>query len=222
MMPPDFPAAGPGPKAIVARGYDAVGRRYAELAERSAAGVRQKYEAVLLDALPPGSRVLDLGCGAGVPTTRRLAERFAVTGIDISERQVRRARRNVPDATFVRADMAQAAFHNDSFDAVAAFYSVMHLPREEQAAMLARASSWLRPGGLLVATLGVEPVEAAYEKVWLGVTMFWSSFDGPTGTSLVEGAGLGIVSAREETTRTEDGRETFLWVVARKPQAGAS
>ena len=41
-------------------------------------------------------RVLDLGCGAGVPIARRLAERYKVTGVDISERQIMLVRRNVP------------------------------------------------------------------------------------------------------------------------------
>jgi cyclopropane fatty-acyl-phospholipid synthase-like methyltransferase len=40
--------------------------------------------------------VLELGCGAGVPDTQRLASHFRVTGIDISAEQVRRARTAVP------------------------------------------------------------------------------------------------------------------------------
>jgi trans-aconitate methyltransferase len=59
---------------------------------------------MLLERLPSGADLLDLGCGAGLPTTARLAQRFTVTGVDISPRQIERARINVPDATFINAD----------------------------------------------------------------------------------------------------------------------
>ena len=53
-----------------------------------------------------GVAVLDLGCGCGVPVARRLARRYAVTGVDLSPVQVERARTLVPNATFICADMA--------------------------------------------------------------------------------------------------------------------
>jgi hypothetical protein len=49
------------------------------------------------------SSVLDVGCGAGIPLTRMLAETFDVTGVDISTRQIELARRNVPNARFITA-----------------------------------------------------------------------------------------------------------------------
>src|SRR5579859_4177324 len=45
----------------------------------------------LLRDLPPGAHVLDLGCGCGDPVARWLSQRFYVTGIDISDVQIRRA-----------------------------------------------------------------------------------------------------------------------------------
>jgi cyclopropane fatty-acyl-phospholipid synthase-like methyltransferase len=117
-----------------------------------------------LNALPPGATVLELGCGVGVPTTQRLAQRFAVTGVDISAQQIALARRNVPTATFVQADMAALDFPSASFDAVAAFYSIIHVPREEHAALVHDSATWLRPGGLLVATMGAGSTEAAVEN----------------------------------------------------------
>jgi trans-aconitate methyltransferase len=97
------------PKQIVAQGYDAIAERQAEWASRTRADERERYTAVLLNALPPGAQVLELGCGVGVPTTQRLARRFAVTGVNISVQHIALARRNVPTATFVQADMAAHA-----------------------------------------------------------------------------------------------------------------
>ena len=42
--------------------------------------------------LPHGSRILDVGCGNGLPATRELALSHEVTGVDISEQQIARAR----------------------------------------------------------------------------------------------------------------------------------
>ncbi len=204
-------------KRAVAEGYDRIGGQYGELAAKSLTRQRRKYTDVLLDRLSQDAEVLDLGCGAGVPTTRELARSFRVTGVDISRRQVTRARDNVPAARFVESDMANARFPPESFDAVAAFYAIIHLPRVEQPALLSAIACWLRPGGLFVGTLGARSVEADYQQQWLGAPMYWSSYDSETNRRMVREAGLQIVSADEETTRAEGESETFLWVVARKP-----
>ena len=45
---------------------------------------RREWEDDLAARLEPGARVLELGCGGGTPETQRLAQRFALTGVDIS------------------------------------------------------------------------------------------------------------------------------------------
>ncbi|HEX5845281.1 MAG TPA: class I SAM-dependent methyltransferase [Rhodoplanes sp.] len=84
--------------------------------------------------LPPGARVLDLGWGAGVPVARRTDHGFAVVGIDGSPRQIALTRDTAPRATFMVPDMTTVAFEPMSFDAVTAFYSITHVPRDEHAA----------------------------------------------------------------------------------------
>ncbi len=205
------------PKEIVAQGYDRVGWRYSELAVRAGFDERAQYVDMLVERLPAGAKVLDLGCGAGVPTTRQLARHFDVTGVDISKRQIDRARYNVSYATFMQADMAVLEFPPASFDAITAFYSIIHLPRDDQPKLLQSMATWLRPEGLLVTTMGVESVEAGFEEIWLGAPMYWSSFDGETNKRLVEEAGLQIVSATVKTSESLGGSETFLWVVAQSP-----
>ncbi len=204
------------PKRIIADGYDIIGDRYARQAVESAAEDRERYTTMLLERLPAGAGILDLGCGAGLPTTARLAERFDVTGVDISPRQVQRARRNVPNARFVHGDMAEVEFPSGSFDGVVAFYSIIHLPRDEHAALLRSIAGWLRPGVLIVAamTVGGGAAEHAYEEDWMGAPMYWSGFDGHTNKRLVDEAGLGIISAEE---LTDDPDDRFIWIVAEKP-----
>ena len=120
------------PKTTVQQGYDRIAEQYLAWTLHTREQERERYAAVLLDALPDGARVLDLGCGAGLPTTRALARRFRVTGVDISARQIALAREHVPEAEFIQADMTQLDLPPDSFDGVTAFYAIIHVPRSWQ------------------------------------------------------------------------------------------
>ena len=201
------------PKKLVEDGYDCVGERYARESGSGQQDLRSRHISYLANALPSGSALLDLGCGAGTPTTKRLAEYFTVTGVDISQRQVERARLAVPDATFIRSDMTSLRLPPSSFDAVTSFFSIIHVPRDEHPDLLRSIAAWLRPNGLFFATMTARGKETDFDKCWLGAPMFWSGFDSDTNQDMVRKAGLDIVSAEE--THDSDGR--FLWLMARKP-----
>ena len=206
------------PKKIVADGYDRIGGWYAEHGVEHGAEVREKYTLLLIGTLPEGDKVLDLGCGAGVPTAQRLAQRFQVTRVDISAGQVSRARLNVPDARFILADMTELDLPPESFDGVAAFFSIIHVPRHQHPRLFQDVSGWLKPGGMFVAGLGAGPLDAGVEEDWHGAPMFWSSFGSDTNKRLIEEAGLVLASAEEVTIEEDAEPVTFLWVVARKPR----
>lgn len=213
---PGAQSDGQAARRIVEQGYDQVAERHRAWSAGIRQDERQRYTRELLDRLPAGARVLELGCGQGTPTTARLAERFDVTGVDISARQLELARQAVPGATFLHADMASLSFPPASFDGVAAFFSLIHVPRAEHAALLERIAGWLRPGGLLVATMGVRDTPGEVEDDWLGAPMYFSHWDAATNRRLVEQAGLRILSAREETADEDGAPVTFLWIVAEK------
>ena len=157
---------------LVSSGYDLVADAYLE--RFGVSTVRQRWVARLLGGLPSsGGRVLDLGCGAGVPVARDLAAAgHTVVGVDGSPQQIARARRNVPGATFLQADMSKVAFAPGSFDAVGAFYSITHVPPVQQGALIASIADWLRPGGMLIASFGAGPA-GQWTGDWLGTTMFF-------------------------------------------------
>jgi SAM-dependent methyltransferase len=202
------------PKDVVARGYDAAAQRYLEWSGLRPSPVRLEYLSVARDLIAPDSKVLELGCGAGVPMTAALAESREVLGVDISAAQIELARRNVPAATFLQSDMTALSFDDASFDAVVAFYSLTHVPRDEQPALLGRIRRWLRPGGTLIATMGVEDEPGDIEPGWLGVDMYFSHFSARKNRRLVGEAGFVIDRAdvRAEPEDRHDAR--FLWVVA--------
>jgi SAM-dependent methyltransferase len=208
------------PKDIVGQGYDRIGAEYERWsAARVADPARERYLGVLLDNLPKGATVLDLGCGSGALLTRHLAERFHVTGVELSSRMVELAQRNVPSARFICADMASVTFPPNSFDGVCAFYSLTHLPREELPPLLRKVATWLKSDGLFVASMSSGEDPGSVEKDWVGgVPMYFAGYAAEKNEELVEEAGLRVISARREVVREEGEAVTFLWVVAKKPR----
>jgi SAM-dependent methyltransferase len=205
------------PAAIVAAGYDRIADRYLEWSALRPSPARQSALDLTDDLIPAGADVLELGCGAGIPMTVRLAAGRRLTGIDLSSEQIARARRNVPDATFEVADMTTWRAAPASLDAVVAFYSLTHVPRDRQAELFSHVREWLRPGGVFIASLGVEDDPGGVETDWLGVDMYFSHFSARASLRLLAEAGL-VVERSETRTEPEDRHDArFLWVVARRP-----
>ena len=203
-------------RRTVESGYDRMAEQYL--------ATRDPYDPLALTALedlaslPTGAVVLDLGCGAGVPVTGWLADRgFSVTGVDVSARQLELARTNVPAGTFLKADMTKLAFAPESFDAVVAFHSIIHVPRAEHPALLADIHRWLKPEGLFLATMTVTDFEGRDEnwRGW-GAPMVWSHYDGEANVAMLREAGFEIHCAEPRTGLGTGDAETWLWVLARK------
>jgi SAM-dependent methyltransferase len=172
-------------RALVRRGYDAISLAYrsddGDAAASSAESVSRYagWMTELAGLLRPGARVVDLGCGAGIPATRELARQgLQVLGVDFSAVQLHRARRLVPAARFVTADIAGLHLRPASADAVVAFYSLIHVPLADQRALFPRIRDWLRPGGYLLAIVGARQWTGT--APYLGADMFWDHADTAT------------------------------------------
>ncbi|HEX4904830.1 MAG TPA: bifunctional GNAT family N-acetyltransferase/class I SAM-dependent methyltransferase [Acidimicrobiales bacterium] len=106
--------------------------------------------------LSPGMRVLDAGCGNGVPAARLLVELGCeVVGVDLSDTLVQEARDNVPAARFECADLTEWDAEDESFDAIVAFYvrGALDLPIRR----------WLRPGGSILVVTDDDTVPAGMD-----------------------------------------------------------
>jgi SAM-dependent methyltransferase len=206
-------------KQLVADGYDALVQTFSDWATMVEGDPRERMLDRLEELVEPGSEVLDLGCGNGLPTAARLARRHRVTGVDISPGQVAAARANVPGATFIAGDMTELELPGETFAAAVALYSIIHVPREQHAGLLARIAGWLAPGGVLVAALGSGQSDG--EETWLeGQPMFFSSHTADVSLSLLRAAGFELLEAEHVTIREPEGEATFLWVIARTPAQG--
>jgi SAM-dependent methyltransferase len=98
-----------------------------------------------------------------------------VTGVDFSAVQIERARQLVPAAEFHCADITQLALPEMAFDAIVSFFAIIHVPIAEQLPLFHAMHRWLKPGGLLLATVGAQAWTGS-EDNWLdaGASMCWS------------------------------------------------
>lgn len=202
-------------KRVVAAGYDRMAQQYAAWASETHDDARDRMTAELVGRLANGAAVLDLGCGSGLPSTAILAQRFNVTGVDISPSQIALARRHVGEATLLVGDMTQLHLPVRSFDAITAFYSIAHVPREEHAALFRNVTRWLKPGGYFLASLSAAG-DPGWHGQWLGVSMFFSGFDSGTNARMLLDLGLTLVVDEVVDTHEPDGPVPFQWVLARK------
>ncbi len=202
-------------KRTVQAAYDTLGARFGDWAGGVEGDPSERFLDELAARLPTGGRVLDLGCGNGAKIAR-LTETFELVAVDLSEEQLRLARATMPRATLVHGDFGALDFDAESFDAVTALYSFMHVPREDHRGLLERIGRWLKPGGLFLASLShVGGEDRTYE--WLGVEMFFSGFDAETNRWLVREAGFQLVLDELVWMREPKDEVAFLWVLARRP-----
>lgn len=202
---------------IVEAAYDELGARFGQWAGRIEGEPLDRFVGELRERLPPDARILDLGCGDGMKT-KLLAEFAQVVGVDVSAEQIRLAQAAVPEASVVHGDFLDLEYPDESFDAVTAFYSFMHVPRDQHPVLLARIRAWLRSDGLFLAPMSTLGGPDRVEN-WLGVDIFFSGWDAETNSRLVREAGFDVlVDEVIEMWEPESDYETaFLWVLARKP-----
>jgi len=138
--------------------------------------------------LPPGGSVLDVGCGAGEPISRYLAEQgLNVTGVDSSPSMIEICRSRLPEQRWIVMDMRELVL-NDQFDGIVAWDSFFHLKPDEQRSTLRSFLRHLRSGGAQLLTVGHEAGEVlgAVE----GETVYHSSLSPQEYKNILDSAGF--------------------------------
>ncbi len=204
---------------VVRDGYDRIAEQYTAAAATPGPHPRHDWLRALLARLASPGEVLDIGCGAGVPTGLAIVEAgHHLTGIDLSPRQIDLARINVPGGEFLVADATEAAFAPSSFDAVTALFCFTHMPRDLHGALFARIHDWLRPGGLFLTCLSTTDQSGWLEEDFLGFggTSWTNGYDTATNRTLLVAAGFTLLDDSVVEVDEPTGPEAWFWVLARR------
>lgn len=192
---------------IVKKGYDEIAEKY-QATRHIFDNKRELEEFVSLS--PKNAKVLDVGCGAGIPVTKFLVEaKFDVIGVDFSEGMLKLARRNVPEAKFVEEHMTRLSFKDNSFDGLTACYSIIHVPREKHSSLFQSFHRILKPNGVMLVSMGPDGWEGTDE--YHGVEMFWSHYGPEKSLEIIRDAGFQIIFGKHIVS----GGEKHYWILAK-------
>ncbi len=173
-------------------------------------GTQQEVEFLLeLLDLPPGSRVLDVGCGPGRHTLALAGAGLSVTGIDVSERFLAIARDKANEAdlggrvALFECDARTMPF-DDEFDAVISIcQGGFGLMGTDDGVVLRRMMEAAKPGGVVVLTAFSSYFEAAAARpeaeidVDAGIVYERMSIKEPDGTEAQVDAWTSVYTPRE-------------------------
>lgn len=181
-------------KNVVQQGYDELGDAYA--AHRSGEGQGMDVLSAFLEAVPESARVLDAGCGPGRPGLSHLIDEVSAVGLDFSGEQLQLAAEHAPGAALVRGDMTSLPFAAETFDAVVAYWSLIHIPLEDHRTVIDEFARVLRPGGRVLVCEGTERW-VGENPDWLdsGVGMEWEIAGAEATREQLHGAGFEITDS---------------------------
>lgn len=196
--------------------FDRIGERYEkEFSERAQ---QHRVGEWVIERLPRDARVLDLGCGTGVPTARQFAEAgVEVVGIDESARMLELARKHVPQGKFVHGDMRTLETGLGEFDAAVAFFALLMLSREEITGVLRSLRERLRGPKLL----GLSMVYGDFDSFpisFMGVQIRTTAYPSEALCDVVREAGFRVEQCWENEIGVERERvERQIFVCASVP-----
>lgn len=137
--------------------YDQVAAEYAEKYKDEMDG--KPFDRVCLDRLARqvGSLgpICDMGCGPGQIARYLHRQGVETLGVDLSPRMVAEAKRLNPEIHFHQGDMLSLPDPYNSWGGIAAFYCIIHIPRERVLDALREMKRVLKPGGLLLVTFHI-------------------------------------------------------------------
>ncbi len=195
---------------IVRDGYDKIARKYYEDRDHF---VHDLELGKFAELLKKESSILDIGCGGAIPVGRYLIDKgFRLTGIDFSAGMLAIAKKNCPEGRFLKMNMAEMAFADNSFDGITAFYSIIHFPRSLHQQLFDDIYRILKPEGIMLICLGPDDWEAVDE--YYDTKMFWSHYESAESLQIIRQSGFEILY--DEILIV--GEEKHYWILGRKNQ----
>lgn len=193
--------------------FDQIGKRYDEsFRERDAQVAEGDW---LIAQLTPPARVLDVGCGSGLPTARQLLDAgHEVVGIDESAVMLDLAREQAPGGQYLHRDMRDVDGLGE-FDAAVLFFSLIMLPRSDIPSLLDRLRAVLRGPRLLAVAMVLGDFDE-FPISFMGVPAVATAYPPDELAEVVERAGFEILDMTEVDAEAERNRlEVQIYLRAR-------
>ena len=183
---------------IVRESYDRVADNYVDMVATTGLGdIRthpwlQAAMDVFADAVGGLGPVLDIGCGPGTVTAYLADRGVDVSGVDLSPRMIKHARRLYPKCSFSVASSTDLDLADSSLGGVLGWWSLFNLPRDVLPQVLSSFARALMPGGQLIIATHVGDGDVARTEAYGGVAVSWTTYQWQPEqlVALVEQAGL--------------------------------
>nr|WKN40129.1 class I SAM-dependent methyltransferase [Tunicatimonas sp. TK19036] len=141
-------------------GYENIAARFIKIRGQSIHGIGVSSVRNWTQTLLPGSSVLDLGCGTGIPISKVLIEEgMTVYGIDASATLIHEFQQSFPEVAVACESVEDSLFFNRKFDAIIAWGLIFLLSGDAQIKVIQKAASALQPGGKLLFTAPCQQTE---------------------------------------------------------------
>ena len=202
-------------------GYDAVADAYAD---RFANELDHKpFDREILDGfaelVEDTGVVVDLGCGPGQVAAYLAVRGVAARGVDLSPGMIARAQQRHPHLSFQVGDMRDLAFDDESLAGIAAFYSILHIPRDDVPAVLGELHRVLRRGGLLLVAFHLgDRIEHVEEFLGEPVSLDFVFFTTPEMERHLNAQGFELLASHErDPYPVVEAQTRRAYLLARRP-----
>ncbi|PKP34769.1 MAG: hypothetical protein CVU00_05345 [Bacteroidetes bacterium HGW-Bacteroidetes-17] len=142
------------------------------------------------------AKVLDIGCSSSAQQAQFFRDTgFQTTSIDLSEKCIATAKASFKGIHFLQMDMLAMNFESDTFDAVNAFYSIIHIPDEKIEGLFIDLNRILKPNGKLAIAVHAGNYSGFFEEN--GMSVFYQTYTKDKLKYLIDKFGFRILEIQE-------------------------